>query len=233
MSTFLARANELILATEASGAEEFSDGGMLAEAAWLIPVVPLVLTFAIVFFGKRSPWKGWGMAVFSMGFVAAFGTVLFVMNTFGEGITYEGTVYLVDIGTQSLGDHVGDAFALEWGWMVDGLSIMMYFVVGVVGLLVFIYARGYMEGDVRYTWFFASFTLFGGGMLVLVSASNLIQLIVGWELVGVSSYLLIGHFYERHTAGDAPNKKGINQPYRCRLRINEKYDLVIKSAWSS
>ncbi len=206
MTTFLARANELILATEASGAEEFSDGGMLAEAAWLIPVVPLVLTFAIVFFGKRSPWKGWGMAVFSMGFVAVFGTVLFVMNTFGEGITYEGTVYLVDIGTQSLGDHVGDAFALEWGWMVDGLSIMMYFVVGVVGLLVFIYARGYMEGDVRYTWFFASFTLFGGGMLVLVSASNLIQLIVGWELVGVSSYLLIGHYWEDHENSSAAIK---------------------------
>ena len=57
----------------------------------------------------------------------------------------------------------------------------MYFLVGVVGFLVFAYARGYMEGDVRYTWFFACFTLFAGGMLVLVSAPNLLQLIVGWE----------------------------------------------------
>ena len=90
--------------------------------------------------------------------------------------------------------------------MVDGLSIMMYFVVGVVGLLVFIYAKGYMHGDIRYTWFFASFTLFAGGMLVLVSAPNLIQLIVGWELVGVASYLLIGHYWEEHENSSAAIK---------------------------
>ena len=181
-------------------------GGLLEKSAWLIPVVPMLLAFAIVFFGKRSPLRGWGMAVFSMGFVALFGTVLFAVNLLGDGLTYEGAVHLVDIGTQHLGGHVGQAFALEWGWMVDGLSIMMYFVVGVVGLAVFIYARGYMDGDIRYTWFFASFTLFGGGMLVLVSAPNLIQLIVGWELVGVSSYLLIGHYWEEHENSSAAIK---------------------------
>ena len=206
MTTLLGSANELILATEEAVGIKTSEGGLLAEAAWLIPVVPMVLAFVIVFWGKRSPLKGWGMAVFSMGFVAVFGTVLFAMNTFGDGITYEGTVHLVDIGTQRLGDHVGAAFALEWGWMVDGLSIMMYFIVGVVGLAVFVYAKGYMEGDIRYTWFFASFTLFGGGMLVLVSAPNLIQLIVGWELVGVSSYLLIGHYWEDHENSSAAIK---------------------------
>ena len=63
-----------------------------------------------------------------------------------------------------------------------------------------------MEGDIRYTWFFASFTLFAGGMLVLVSAPNLIQLIVGWELVGVSSYLLIGHYWEDHENSSAAIK---------------------------
>ena len=89
MTNALTRATDLILAVSESGEPKtFSDGGFLAEAAWLIPVVPLVLAFAIVFFGKRSPWKGWGMAVFSMGFVAVYGTVLFVMNTFGEGITW-------------------------------------------------------------------------------------------------------------------------------------------------
>jgi NADH-quinone oxidoreductase subunit L len=82
--------------------------------------------------------------------------------------------------------------------MVDGLSIMMYSVVGVVGLFVFTYAKGYMEGDVRFTWFFAAFTFFAGSMLVLVSAPNLLQLIVGWEGVGVASYLLIGHYWEDH-----------------------------------
>ena len=85
-------------------------------------------------------------------------------------------------------------------------DVLVGVVVGVVGLLVFVYAKGYMEGDIRHTWFFASFTLFAGGMLVLVSAPNLIQLIVGWELVGVASYLLIGHYWEEHENSSAAIK---------------------------
>jgi len=182
-----------------------SDGGWLAAGAWLIPVVPMVVTFLIVFFGKRSPLKGWGMAAATLGFVAVYGVALFVANL-GDGIYYEKAIHLADVGTQSMGEHVGEALVFEWGWIVDGLSIMMYALVGVVGFLVFVYAKGYMEGDVRYTWFFASFTLFAGGMLVLVSAPNLIQLIVGWELVGVSSYLLIGHYWEEHENSSAAIK---------------------------
>jgi NADH-quinone oxidoreductase subunit L len=199
MSSLLAFASPLILATaEGEHAVHTVDGGALAQWAWLIPVVPMVLTFAIVLFGKRSPWKGWGMAWFSMLFVAVYGIALFIANL-NEGIAYQGAVSIGDIGA----DGSGRLFGLEWGWMVDGLSIMMYVVVGVVGFLVFTYAKGYMEGDIRYTWFFASFTLFGGGMLVLVSAPNLIQLIVGWELVGVASYLLIGHYWEEHENSSA------------------------------
>ena len=196
----------VLAAEEGKKAVELSDGGALADFVWLIPVVPMVMAFLIVFFGKRSPLKGWGMAAGTMGFVALYGTVLFIMNTFGDPIYHEGTIHLADIGSQTLGAHIGDLMAIEWGWMVDGLSIMMYFVVGVVGLLVFIYAKGYMQGDIRYTWFFASFTLFAGGMLVLVSAPNLIQLIVGWELVGVASYLLIGHYWEEHENSSAAIK---------------------------
>ena len=169
--------------------------------AWLIPVVPMVAAFAIVLFGKRSPWKGWGMAWLSMAFVAVYGIALFIANL-NEGIAYQGAVSIGDIGAAGS----GPPFTLEWGWMVDGLSIMMYLVVGIVGFLVFTYAKGYMEGDIRYTWFFGSFALFGGGMLVLVSAPNLIQLIVGWELVGVASYLLIGHYWEEHENSSAAIK---------------------------
>jgi NADH-quinone oxidoreductase subunit L len=172
------------------GAEKIkavSDGGMLAEFAWLIPVVPLVLMFGIVFFGKRLPRKGWELAEFSMLFVAVYGVALFIANM-QSGIHYEGAIEIARIGS----------LVIEWGWIVDGLSIMMYAVVGVVGFAVFTYAKGYMEGDVRFTWFFASFTLFAGAMLVLVSSPNMLQLIVGWELVGVASYLLIGHYWEDH-----------------------------------
>jgi NADH-quinone oxidoreductase subunit L len=174
---------------------EAGDGGALAAWAWLLVVVPIVVPFLIVFFGKRSPLKGWGLAVGALGFVAAYGTALTVANV-TNGIVYEGSIEIATVG----------AFVLEWGWIVDGLSIMMYFLVGVVGTLVFIYAFSYMKGDIRFTWFFAAFTLFAGGMLVLVSAPNLIQLIVGWELVGVSSYLLIGHYWEDYANVDAANK---------------------------
>jgi len=193
---------QIILATEEGGhAEEAAHAivpgitsGALVEWAWLIPVVPLVAAFLIVFFGRKSPFKGWLMAELSIGFVAVYGTVLFVLNA-TQGIVYEGQVEIARIGE----------LTLEWGWMVDGLSIMMYFLVGVVGLLVFTYAKSYMHGDIRFTWFFASFSLFAGGMLVLVASPNMIQLIVGWELVGVASYLLIGHYWEDLTNVDAAN----------------------------
>ena len=195
--------SQIVLATEEG--EHADEGGHaivpgivdgpLVEWAWLIVVVPIIAAFLILFFGRKSPFKGWLLAELSMGFVAVYGTVLFVLNA-TEGIVYEGQVEIA---------RVGD-FTLEWGWMVDGLSIMMYFLVGVVGFLVFTYAKSYMDGDIRFTWFFASFTLFAGGMLILVAAPNLIQLIVGWELVGVASYLLIGHYWEDFENVDAANK---------------------------
>ncbi|MCL1594215.1 MAG: NADH-quinone oxidoreductase subunit L, partial [Actinomycetia bacterium] len=196
-------AQQLILATEESeqiseGAHELVPGiidGPIVEWAWLIVVVPLITSFLIALFGKKSPFKGWLMAWLSIGFVAVYGTVLFILNA-TQGVVYYGQVEIA-----RLGDVV-----IEWGWSVDGLSIMMYFLVGVVGFLVFTYAKSYMEGDVRFTWFFVSFTLFAGGMLVLVAAPNLIQLIVGWELVGVASYLLIGHYWEDFANVDAANK---------------------------
>jgi len=80
----------LILATDEQTAH-FSDGGLLASGAWLIPVVPMVMAFLIVFFGKRSPWRGWAMATGTMAFVALYGTALFISNL-GDGITYQGSV---------------------------------------------------------------------------------------------------------------------------------------------
>ena len=63
-----------------------------------------------------------------------------------------------------------------------------------------------MKGDVRVPWFFASLSLFAGSMLVLVGAPNLIQLIIGWEGVGLASYLLIGHYWEHKENSDAAVK---------------------------
>ena len=158
---------------------------VLFDWAWLLIAAPFVAMFLITFFGKRLPREGAEIAVAAMGFVFAYSAVLLVMNI-SSGVMFEKSVEIAEVGP----------VVLAWGWVIDGLSTMMFFIVGSVGLLVFIYAMGYMKGDVRVTNFFASFSLFAGAMLLLVGAENLIQLIVGWELVGVASYLLIGHYWE-------------------------------------
>jgi len=173
----------------------YGDGGVMAEWAWLLVIAPFVAFLAIVFFGKRLPRQGGEIAVGAMAFVALYAAVLFIMNV-TEGVVFEHSVEVARFGS----------FAVEWGWVVDGLSSMMYLVVGLLGFLIFTYALGYMEGDVRVTWFFAAFSLFAGSMLLLVSAPNLIQLIVGWEGVGLSSYLLIGHYWEQKENSSAGMK---------------------------
>jgi NADH-quinone oxidoreductase subunit L len=175
--------------------------GLLAHGAWLIPVVPLAAMALIVLVGKRLPFKGWELAEGALAFVALYGTALLV-GIWVEPFAFECHIEIARIGVLPGGSDL----VLEWGWVVDGLSTMMYVVVGVVGFFVFTYAKGYMKGDVRFTWFFAAFSLFAGGMLVLVSSPNTIQLIVGWELVGVASYLLIGHWWEDHANNAAAIK---------------------------
>ncbi len=172
-----------------------SDGGWLAQGAWLIVVAPFLAMVAIVFFGKRMPRKGGEIAVGAMGFVFVYSAALLILNI-ANGVIYQHSILVAQLGSVSV----------EWGWVVDGLSTMMYFVVGTLSFLVFTYALGYMKGDVRETWFFAAFSLFAGSMLVLVSAPNLIQLIVGWEGVGLSSYLLIGHYWEEKENSSAGMK---------------------------
>ena len=197
-------ANAMLALQEGHGAEGGDGGGHAIEAgitsgplveyAWLIVVVPLVMPFLIMAFGTKLPKKGWELAWLTMGFVAVYGTVLLIANAV-DGVLYSTQIKVAEIGS----------FAIEWGWVVDGLSIMMYFLIGVVGFLVFTYALGYMKGEANFTWFFTAFTLFAGGMLVLVAAPNLLQLIVGWELVGVTSYLLIGFYWKDYANVDAAN----------------------------
>ena len=186
----------VMLQSNVEGAHDFGDGGLLAEGAWLIVLVPFLATLAITLFGKRLPWKGAELAIGAVVFALVYGGALLLTSWFGDGIVHEGSVKIGEFGS----------FEIEWGWVVDGLSSMMFFVVGLVSTACFVYAVGYMEGDVRWTAFFASFTLFAGAMLMLVSAANLIQLLIGWELVGVSSYLLIGHYWEQEENSSAAIK---------------------------
>ena len=176
----------LVALAEEEAHVEFSAGGPLQEWAWLILVAPFVAWASIIFVGKRMKYQGAEIAVAMMSFVFGYGLLLW-LDTIRNHVVYEKSVEIA---------RIGGGWVLEWGWYADGLSTMMYFVVGTVGLLVFIYAVGYMKGEVRVTFFFSSLSLFAGAMLVLVAAPNLAQMIVGWELVGVASYLLIAHYWE-------------------------------------
>ncbi len=95
---------------------------------------------------------------------------------------------------------------LEIGFMVDGMTAMMMCVVTFVSLMVHIYSTGYMHGDASYNRFFAYISLFTFAMLILVMSNNLFQLFVGWEGVGVASFLLIGFWFDQPGAIFA-NKK--------------------------
>ena len=187
--------NSNLISFLAEGKATYTDGGTVAEYTWLIVVLPFLAALLITFLGKYLPFKGAEIALATIGFIFIFSSYLLYLNV-TDGVASE---FFINVG--SIG-----SFDLEFGWVVDGLSIMMYFVVGTVASLVFIYATNYMQGEVRYTFFFTSLTLFAGSMLVLVSSPTLLQLLIGWELVGVCSYLLIGHYWEKKENSSAAMK---------------------------
>ncbi len=97
-------------------------------------------------------------------------------------------------------------YQTELGVLIDGLSSLMLIVVCLVSLLVQIYSLGYMHGEPRFKRYYAYLSFFTFSMLVLVVANNLLQMFVGWELVGVASYLLIGFYFEKESAASAGKK---------------------------
>jgi NADH-quinone oxidoreductase subunit L len=95
---------------------------------------------------------------------------------------------------------------VDFGILLDPISVMMLVVITTVSLMVHIYSTGYMKGDPGYSRYFTFLSLFSFSMLGLVVATNLIQMYIFWELVGVSSYLLIGYYYTKPSAIAAAKK---------------------------
>jgi NADH-quinone oxidoreductase subunit L len=95
---------------------------------------------------------------------------------------------------------------VDLGWVLDPLSAVMLVMVSFVGLLIFIYSIGYMKEDENYTRFFCFMSLFAGAMLGVVIANSLLLLFMCWELVGLTSYLLIGFWYQKPAAAAAAKK---------------------------
>src|ERR1035438_7379903 len=96
--------------------------------------------------------------------------------------------------------------ALRLGWVLDPLAAVMLVMVSLVGLLIFIYSLGYMAHDENFTRFFCFLSLFASAMLGLIIANSLLLLFICWEIVGLTSYLLIGFWYHKPEAAAAAKK---------------------------
>jgi NADH-quinone oxidoreductase subunit L len=96
--------------------------------------------------------------------------------------------------------------SVRFGLLIDGLAASVLVMVAAVAAMVFIYATGYMQGDPRYAWFFAVFSLFTASMFGVVASSSLLMLLVCWEIMGLCSFLLIGFWYERAESRSASMK---------------------------
>jgi NADH-quinone oxidoreductase subunit L len=172
--------------------------GSIVEYAWLVPLLPLVSAAAIAAFGKLLPGKGseLGVASLALAFVLSVGIA---WQTF---LDPSPEAYEAAFAWSPL----GGGFVFELGLLVDGLSAMMLLLVTTVSLMVHIYSREYMKGEPRFTYFFSMLSLFTFSMLVLVVANNTLQAVIGWELVGLCSFLLIGFYWEDKSNQDAANK---------------------------
>src|SRR5437870_10200060 len=112
-------------------------------------------------------------------------------------------------GSRNQNQQSGAAASLlniEWSYQLDPLSAVFMLIVTGVGLCIFVFATGYMHGDAGFYRFFAYMGLFMFSMLVLVMGSNFVMMFVGWEGVGLCSYLLIGYYFNRDEAANASRK---------------------------
>ena len=168
--------------------------GWFLENAFIIPIIPAVAFALIIFFGKRMPLKGSEFGIASM-----VGALIMSVGAGYQwiqrvnGAPEEAYIEPV-IRTWTWWQNGGVPLGI--GQHIDGLSVVILIVVAFISTLVQIYSTEYLHGDRRYTHFFASLTLFSAGMLNMVVAENMIQLILGWELMGLCSFMLIGHWWE-------------------------------------
>jgi NADH-quinone oxidoreductase subunit L len=185
---------------------------MISDFAWLIPALPAAATVLIMFFGKRMPGKGAEIgitavaAAFLLSLAVAF--EVFTANVAAVAAVEHGShdahSFLHEVSAPLT--PIGSSFVIEVGMRIDGLAAMMFLLVTFVSLMVQIYSTGYMHGDPRYTYFFCLLSLFTFSMLLLVIANNLFMVLMGWELVGVCSYLLIGFWWEEKENSNAAIK---------------------------
>jgi NADH-quinone oxidoreductase subunit L len=196
----------------------------MLKLVWLIPVFPLLGFLVNFILGRKLRLGERAVSLIGCGVIAL--SLLLTIGAFYEygssyGPAHNNEPYVTSGGFPqsfeflpggaahtTLGQaagHLAD-LKIEWSYQIDQLSLVMIFIVTFVGLCIHIFATGYMHGDKGFYRFFAYLNLFMFMMLVLVMASNFVVMFVGWEGVGLCSYLLIGYYFDRKEAGDAAKK---------------------------
>jgi NADH-quinone oxidoreductase subunit L len=172
----------------------------IAQWLWLIPAVPIVASGIAAVLKQPRRKLAATLAIGSMSFSLLLSLLAFVhvVSEWKQGTAAREVLNFTWI--QMGATHV------DLGWVLDPLSAIMLVMVTFVGLLIFIYSVGYMAHDENFTRFFCFLSLFAGAMLTVVIANSLLLLFMGWEIVGLTSYLLIGFWYHKPSAAAAAKK---------------------------
>ncbi len=177
--------------------------GTLLQLAVAVLLLPLASFLVLIFFQKRIPRNGDWLGTLLMFAGLALSGVILSTKLF----SYPDEVLQTSFTWVNFGDvPLMGPMTLDLGILVDNLAAVMLVVVMIVSSFVHLFSMGYMKGDVRYGRYFAYLGIFTFSMLGIVITNNFWMMYVFWELVGLSSYLLIGHWFEKKSASDAAKK---------------------------
>ena len=179
--------------------------GWIVHNLWLIPALPLVAAALSALLKQRQRRLAAALAIGSMILALLLSCAAFV-NAIGHSGRGAAGRQVVNFFWFLSGDPQMSGTALRLGWVLDPLAAVMLVMVSLVGLLIFIYSLGYMAHDENFTRFFCFLSLFAAAMLGVVIANSLLLLFICWEIVGLTSYLLIGFWYHKPNAAAAAKK---------------------------
>jgi NADH-quinone oxidoreductase subunit L len=189
----------------------------IVKNLWLIPALPILAAGLTALAPQRCRKFSAALAIGSMVGALLLAICAFAHTLGGSDALVAASGHLADAthppsGTKEVFNFewlqfaAGNAGILKLGWVLDPLTAVMLVMVTFVGLLIFIYSVGYMAHDENFTRFFTFLSLFAGAMLGVVIANSLLLLFISWELVGLTSYLLIGFWYHKPSAAAAAKK---------------------------
>ena len=160
--------------------------------------LPLAAFVIQILVGKRLPRQGDWVSVGAIFITLILSIAMFVamLLDYNPAFKQEASFTWLDMG----------AFSIQLGFLVDNITVIMLLVVALISTCTHVFSLKYLEGDIRYSRYFAYLGLFTFSMNGIVLANNLISMYMSWELVGVSSYLLIGHWFEKDSAANAAKK---------------------------